>query len=191
MTTERIHPKDALATTELWLIEVQSTGIVRELPVQVIREALEHFGARLEDETLRDVLGAYTNKAKADALRHVWSEQWFSDYKSWLDMWIIDYEQKPDNRELPRLKESGSKKSGMIQFLGELTAYAFGALDFEEFKRFTEARLRNGKAWQEDRPEERIRVQIPGASIPKLLSSIPPGFIPAFWTYLENNPGNK
>lgn len=74
---------------------------------------------------------------------------------------------------------SGHKNSGMLQFLGELTACAAGKLSQEVLEERLSARAANGRAWVEG--GNRIRVTIPTAKESKLLSSFPPGFPVLAW----------
>jgi hypothetical protein len=74
----------------------------------------------------------------------------------------------------------------MKHFLGELTALAGGHLNIIDYRRFTVARLKNGFLWEQGRKAARVRVQIPAADEPKLLASIPPGFVPNAWEKIKS-----
>ena len=64
-----------------------------------------------------------------------------------------------------------------MQFLGELTAYAAGKMDFKKYKRLTEDRIKKGKAWAEKGKN--------GSYLPSLHASFPPKFPIDAWNYLN------
>lgn len=176
----------------MWFRDLDLVGEVRNLPHELLRGYLEQLGANFENEEAFSSLEAYGNKSRRGGMDIVWGRERTQQYQSWCREWVAQYETQEGNVRLPRLvKKDGnlrsySETSGMLQFFGQLTAYAAGVLDFYDFARFTEARLHNGKMWQEGRKNERIRVQVPTDENPKLLSSIPPGFIHDFTQLLES-----
>lgn len=148
-----------------------------ELPPQLARSVLESYGAdfkRLSPEG-KDGLSKYKRKRKKTGLKEVWGDTFYANTIKWIEQWSEDYESDPENRRLPRLTKSGVNYGGMVQFIGELTAYAAGELSAEDYKRYSEARVKNGQAWANN--EERIRIKVPTAKKPILLASIPPGFV--------------
>ena len=108
----------------------------------------------------------------------VWGKERVDQFKNWLTRdYIPTYEEKT-GKALPSLEDSDIKHAGMLQFFGELTAFAAGQKTFEEYKRLTEDRARKGKVWQERNPEE-LYFKSPHASFP-------PGFPMDAWNYLES-----
>lgn len=163
----------------LWLQALAETGVVNEVGQSLVRTVLEFYGANFDLESeARASLREYTNKGKAPGLQAVWGSK-FNDFKAWTRTYVEQYE--ATGKTLPALKPSGRKNSGMIQFFGELTSFAAGELTFDDFKRYTEARILNGRLWEEGKKDERVRVKVPTSEKPILLSSIPPGFIEAAW----------
>ena len=174
-----------LKLVDRWINRLNEKGEVRRIPRIAVRIALEGCGANFKlTEEEKESLAQYTNKAKARGMRRVWGK-WFAEYKKWGDKWIENYEEKTD-QQLPALKASGKKTSGIRQFLGELTAFAAGEMSFIDLKEYWEARLLNGKLWEEGRREDRVRVQVPTKKEPILLASIPPGFVQAVWGKIKS-----
>lgn len=162
---------------EAILIDFAKTGKLPEDAVDQahFKDLLLTFGAEEEiSEIARKSLGKYTNKGKADGLREVWGER-FEQVKRFIEAFIADYEVRTDIT-LPVLKPSGVKFSGMRAYFGEVTAYAYGAMRWADFKRYSEARWHNGAMWEQGRKDERVRVSVPTSSKPILLSSFPPDF---------------
>jgi len=178
---EQPHSEQKIAIVGAWLSQIENTGEVSSIDVDVLKGALEELGANFEiTEEAKDSLGSYTNKDKALGMTSVWGDT-FEAYKDWTEDYVSEYESE-HNFRLPALKKSKSKTSGMRHFLGELTAFAAGEMSFEDYKKFTEARLLNGLKWAEGKPEERVRVQIPGKTgTGTMIASIPPMFISKAW----------
>lgn len=179
---ERRPIEEAIAAVDQW-IDLICGGVVERIDRQVLKEVLEACGARFEKEASRS-LRKYTEKGKAPGMKLVWGER-FEEYKKWVGEYIKVFEASPAHRELPKLLPSGRKNSGMIQFFGELTAFAAGSLSFANFKKFTQARAENGLLWQLGRSRERIRIKVPTAKEPILLSSFPPGFPRDAWDKIK------
>ncbi|MBI2010221.1 MAG: hypothetical protein HYS86_03550 [Candidatus Chisholmbacteria bacterium] len=166
-----------------WLHALAETGVVNEIDPSLVRTVLESYGANFDLESeAQDSLRQYTNKDKAPGLRMVWGSK-FDDFKAWTLTYVEQYE--TPGKTLPALKPSGRKNSGMIQFFGELTSLAAGELSFEDFKRYTEARIRNGRLWEGGKKGERVKVKVPTSENPILLSSVPPGFVQAAWEQIS------
>lgn len=169
-----------------WLSDISKTGQVKEIVHYDIREVLKTHGANFNIGIEKlSFLDEYTNKAKAPGLKAVWGD-FFQEYKDWTNEFIQNYE-KENKTILPALKESGKKNSGMIQFFGELTGFAAGRINYFTLKKNWEARLLNGKLWQEGKKDQRVRIKIIGNEKPILPSSVPPGFIEAAWEKITNN----
>ncbi|KKS77262.1 MAG: hypothetical protein UV74_C0013G0032 [Candidatus Woesebacteria bacterium GW2011_GWB1_43_14] len=168
---------------EDWLKEFVETGKVWRNGLVEVSLQFVCFGAdfrNLSDEGIAS-LRKYTNEGKALGVREVWGGK-FDAYKAWTKQFIAEYEAE-HGIELPALVPSGRKNSGMIQFFGELTAFAAGVMSISEFTLFMEARILNGRLWEEGRKDERVRVNVPTSDKPILLSSFPPSFPLAAWEF--------
>lgn len=179
---ERRPIEEEIAAVGQW-IDLVSGGVVECIDGQILKEVLEAHGARFETEAIRS-LRKFTEKDKASGMVLVWGER-FEEYKKWVGGYIVSFEASPAHRELPRLMPSGRKNSGMLQFFGELTAFGAGAIPFEEFKALTQARAENGLLWQLESSKELIKIKVPTAKEPILLSSFPPGFPRACWEKIK------
>jgi hypothetical protein len=159
-----------------WIAKFEKTGEIGEIDVAILKEVFIHCGADFEKspETLA-LLGEYTNKAKRPGLDTVWGKESVDGFWKQIDTFIEKHE-NATGIDLPKLKKSGHKFSGMRQFFGEITALAAGQLSPETFKKYSEARLLNGRKWQEGKKDERTRVTVPTKERPILLSSYPPEY---------------
>jgi hypothetical protein len=172
-------------TVEKWISALSEEGKLGQIDRMLLKDVLGAFGANFEvGEETKTSLEKYTNKAKAVGMEQVWGSK-YDKYKKFTLEFIRSYEESK-GVSLPALKRSGIKNSGMIQFFGEITAYAAGSLDFESLKLFLEARVLNGKAWADGRKEDRVRVKVPTAREPILLSSIPSEFPEAAWKEIKS-----
>jgi len=159
-----------------WLDNVSETGEVKDVNPEIVKGALEAYGANFEiGPEAKESLGKYSNKGKKRGIEAVWGKVRFGEYKEWAEKWADRYKEET-GISLPALRSSGIKTSGMRHFLGELTAFAAGEMSFDDLRRYWEARLLNGKLWQEKRLGERRKIKVPTKQEPILLASIPPGF---------------
>lgn len=160
-----------------WVKNISEHQEVKEIATDILKDTFESFGANFEiTEEEKESLGGYSEKQKAEGMHAVWGEK-FKEYKNWIKEYILDYETRT-GKILPELKPSGRKNSGMIQFLGELTSYAAGEIDFDTFQKYVETRAKNGLAWEENRKGDRIRIKVPTSDKEEgiLPSSFPPEF---------------
>lgn len=157
-------------------------GSIPFIPAPTLKEFFIRVGALKEPSAQAlESLSKYTNAGKAPGMKEIWGER-FAEFKQLADRSVVTYESQFG--VLPALQPSGIKTSGMIALFGELTAYAYGAMDWETLNKYLSARLVNGYLWADGRKDERIRVQIPTADEPILLSSIQPGFTWVFGDWL-------
>lgn len=170
-----------------WVAEINNHEVVKPIDPQLVRSFLSELGANFEDkEALAPILGSYTNKGKREGLDLVWGKETVDKFNAWTTKFVGEYEARAGNLPLPALKPSGIKTSGLRQFFGELTAFAAGALSFDDFKRYTEARAGNGRLWQIGKKGERIRVVVPTSAEPILLSSFPPGYVQEMLDFVKS-----
>lgn len=138
-----------------WIKDISEKQEVREIPSTVLKEVLESYGANFENlnEENKDNLSKYAEKKRVKGLEAVWGER-FDSYKNWVGVYIEDYESRT-GRELPKMKNvpdlknedrkaSERKDLGMLSFLGDITAYAAGSLDFDNLKLLLQTRAENG-----------------------------------------------
>lgn len=174
--TEITHLED-------WARTLAEESLVAPISQETVAKALEALGANFEiGESQRESLSKYTEGGKIKGLRAVWGGE-YEDYLKFVGIYVKRYE-ATQGKVLPALRPSGRKNSGMIQFFGEITAYAAGAMSFEDLKLYLEARAKNGRAWAEGRKEDRVRIKVPTKDEPILLSSFPPEFPPTALGFL-------
>jgi len=172
------------AIVNSWIETISEEGTVgEEVTPEILRSVLEKLGASFEAELELELLGRYSNLKKRPGLDAVWGKGRIDAYKRWVRETYIPQHEQRTGKTLPTLydKKTGTfdniKHSGMMQFLGELTAYAAEEMDFENYKRLTENRIRKGRAWAE-RGENDPYTPSPNASFP-------PEFPIDAWDYLN------
>jgi len=185
------------------------TGKFPRTDSQVVRSVFEEHGANFDklDGEGRESLTKYSNKGKHVGMEQVWGSSLGSlslryKFKIWAEKWAMDYE-KSTGKELPTIiftdedtgKKTPSKTEGMRQFLGELTAYAAGCLQFTDIEKRLEARYynfeRSGKIPEEDGGRRKMVIsghniiKETGKEKPFALASIPPEFPKDAWDWLQ------
>ncbi len=139
-----------------WIKNLCENSKVSDIDPQVVKGVLESCGANFEtlSDVERESLRKYSNKGKSLGLRAVWGEKKVRMFKSWVIQEYIPYAEKRAGREMHTLWDSKTKTfdtikhSGMMQFLGEITAFAAGEMPVAEYRRLTEDRIRKGKKWE-------------------------------------------
>ncbi len=174
-----------LAAVELWVGVLTTEGKVGPISQELMAAALTDLGANLEPRPELTLLSEYSNKARRPAMDAVWGTEKVDEFKAWASDYVASYEAE-HGVTLPALEKSGSKSSGMIQFFGEITAFAAGKLAQADLKRFLETRSLNGKLWLDGKKDERVRLQVPTAKEPILPSSFPPEFPDAAWEKISS-----
>lgn len=191
--------EEKAAAVENWISKISETETVGEMDPNLLREFLETKGANFEiSELARISLKKYTNAGRAFAMQSIWGDK-YDTFKKWIAEWIPKYEQETlHGRELPKLgkapnegeTDNRTKNSGMIQFYGEITAFAAGELSFKVFKTYVETRVHNGQIWNkfsntEDRKRHQVKIVVPTSDGEAIkISSIPPEFPKAAWKEL-------
>lgn len=193
-----------IETVDEWISTFSERGELGQIDIMLLKGVLESFSANFEnlDEEGRGSLSKYSNKGKHLGIGQVWGAR-RAEFKTWTEEWVKDYEQGT-GRELPKIvftdEETGekrpSKTEGMRQFLGEVTAYAAGCMDFPSLAMRLGARHYNfGKP--KDKLEEeggRLKITIPGYNlseetgkeIPFAPASFPPEFPKAAWERIKS-----
>lgn len=167
-----------------WIDKISELGHVGRMEPGVVREALEACGANFEiGEAELKSLGKYSNEGKSMGMRAVWGDR-FDDFKKWTKEYVAQFEATLGNRKLLTIKNR--KNAGMLQFLGELTAFAAGVLSFDDFAKHTETRVKNGRLWQEGAAiDELVRIELPTKPSFRRPASVPPGFIKTAWNWIK------
>jgi len=183
------------AVVDEWISGMSERQEVGEIKLELLREVLKSYGAHFKnvDNEGKKSLRGYSENERGLGVKQVWGEEKVKNYKSWIKEYIALYDETHKAAQLPVLgekeglpyPESGRKNSGMIQFLYELTSYAAGETNFDDFKTYMEARVNNGVAWAEGRKKDRVRVKVPTADEPILLGSIPKEFPVAAMNWIK------
>lgn len=173
------------AMVDSWINKIATERVVGEIKPEILRSVLEEYGANFEPSPELETLVEYSNKAKAPGVKKVWGEERYEAYKNWaIDVCVPKYE-RDYHKELPNLfnRKTGKydknvKYSGMLAFLGELTAYAAGKMSPEDYKRLTENRVRKGQEWIDRKPGEVYEPSPNAAYLPE--------FAVDAWSYLKS-----
>lgn len=176
--------EERLAVVESWVKKMGEEGVVEDIDPQLVKGVLEGLGANFEiPEEAKESLGKYSNLNKRLGMDAVWGKDRVDEFKKWLkDEYILGYEEKT-RRLLPTLYDrktgefDNNKHSGMMQFFGELTAFAAGIKSFADYQRLTENRAKKGREWQE---RDLSKHYEPSPNAP-----FPPGFPKAAWDYIR------
>lgn len=147
-----------------WMKNLSENGKVDDIDPLVVRGVLESCGADFEiTESDRESLRDYRNSHKRRGLDAVWGKAKVDTFKTWAKEEYIPYIEKKAGREIRTLWDKAKqvnddvKTSGMMQFLGEITAFAAGEMSMSKYRRLTEDRIKKGKEWQYgDREKEHI-----------------------------------
>ena len=153
---ETLSLEEKIVIFEGWINKITSEGRVDSIDSSLVREVLVNCGANFEiSDEERLSLRKYSNLNRRLGIDAVWGTDQVNSYKRWLiNEYIPQYEGRV-GRELPTLYDRKTDKfdtikhSGMLQFFGELTAFAAGEKSFADYQRLTEDRVRKGKEWQE------------------------------------------
>lgn len=164
---------------------------IKEPDKELLVKVFSHFSADFKEKPGMEALGEYSNLRRRPGMDAVWGQEYVNQYNDWTQQWAIEYEETT-GKKLPRLVKSGKKTSGPRQWLGELTAYLAGYMDFGTYKRHTEARLKNGWLYAESQEEDkahlkekRIKIQTSAKPEPMRPSSIAPGFVKKAWKWMK------
>ena len=157
-------------------------GDARLIHPEVLNSVLAELGAHFEniDEEGKRSLAHYSNRGKHVGMEQVWGAR-RAEFKAWAERWAAGYEIST-RRELPGVNftDRSSKTEGMRQFLGELTAYAAGCIQFSDLAERLRARFVNFGIPK----TERIKITVPGYNISrktgKEKSFAPASFPPEF-----------
>lgn len=149
MTESSERPyEERLAEVTDWIKAMGETDKVGDIDPETVKGVLEGMGAVTEiSEEAKKSLAKYSNKGKRPGLDAVWGNDRVDAYKEWAKLVFIPEYEKKTGRELhtlwdpQKLEYDTTKHSGMMQFLGELTAFAYGQMPMSEYKRLTERRI--------------------------------------------------
>lgn len=169
-------PERELTIFNRWIGNLCEKGKAGEVDPQLLRSVLEPMGADFSKltEVEKMALRKYSNKGKRQGLDAVWGKEKVDTFKNWVITEYIPYAEKKAHRKMHTFYDRQTdtydsvKHSGMMQFLGELTAFAAGQMPKERYTRLTEDRARKGRLWDEGYTSE--------AYDPTDHSSFPPDF---------------
>jgi hypothetical protein len=153
--------EERLAEVTEWIDGIGKDGQVVDIDPQLVKGVLEGIGANKEiSEEAKKSLAKYSNLNKRPGLDADWGKDRVDAFKRWaIDNFIPQYEQRVE-KQLHTLWDPKTetydniKHSGMMQFLGELTAFAEGILPMEEYRRLTEHRVEKGTKFEFGDPYE-------------------------------------
>lgn len=158
MTMERVTTNTEANRLKfiIWIRSIGESGKVTDIDPNLLRGVLESMGADFSKltELEKTSLGRYPNVGKRLGLDAVWGKEKVEMFKAWVIGEYIPFTEKRVGREMRTLKDPKTgefdtvKHSGAMQFLGELTAFANGAMSIEKYRRFTEDRVRKGREWE-------------------------------------------
>lgn len=161
--------EEKLAIVDGWIAKIGSEGKVDEVDPMLIRDVLKEFGANFEiSDQAKGSLGRYSNRNKQKGLQEVWGEK-AAEFKKWVKEEYIPQYEAEVGREFPTLYDPKTgqldniKHSGMMQFFGELAAFAAGEKTFPDYKRLTEHRADRGRRWRNNDPEHPFVLDEPNA----------------------------
>jgi len=164
-----------------------------------VKQALEEYGADFskiemaahtaeynpQDEyskVLITSIQSETNEGGALAMKTVWGEERWTEFKKWTNELVAKYEK--EGTKVRKLKTSSSKTSGMRNALRLLTVLASGVVDDESVTEALQIRVRNGLKIAEGKPEERQKLLINNEIV--IPASIPAGFIGQLEKWLQD-----
>jgi len=180
--TERPFEEN-LAEVNGWIVKIGQEGKVNDIDPDFVKGVLEELGAKTEvSEKGKKSLAKYSSLGKRSGLDEIWGKGKVDAYKQWVKEDFIPNYEKKVGKELHTLWDPKTetydniKHSGMMQFLGELTAFAEGVMPMDEYQRLTEDRIRKGIKLEKGDPYEPYK--------PSKHSSIPPEFPQAALNYL-------
>lgn len=147
---ERTFETDLVEVSN-WILKIGQEGTVENIDSNLLKRVLEKLGANIEiSEEAKASLGKYSSLKKRPGLHAVWGEGKIESYKEWVKTEFIPQYEEKVGKELHTLWDPKTesfdniKHTGMMQFIGELTAFAEGVMSFEDYKRLTEDRIRKG-----------------------------------------------
>ncbi len=177
--------EERLVEVDDWIGKIGKEGRVGDIDHQLVKGVIEEIGANKEiSEEAKKSLGKYSNLNKRPGLDEVWGKETVDAFKKWATgEFIPQYEEKV-GRPLRTLWDPKTetydniKHSGMMQFLGELTAFAEGSLPLEEYRRLTEHRVEKGMKFEFGDPYEPYK--------PSKHAAFPPEFPSAAWEKIKS-----
>jgi hypothetical protein len=142
-------------------VDIANNEKVPNIDQQFVKRILGELEANIEiSDKAKTSLAMYSNYDKRPGLNEVWGKRRVIAYIRWAKYdFTPKYEQRI-GREFPGLYDRKTntydnlKYSGMLQFLGELTAFGEGIMPLEEYKRLTKVRIDKGIKFENLKPED-------------------------------------
>lgn len=196
--------EERVTEVDRWIFHYASEGSIGLLHPEVLKSVLSELGANFEnlDGDGKKSLAQYSNKGKHLGMEQVWGSR-RAEFKVWTEGWVEAYE-KRTGKELPKVvfgdgvtgEKRPSKTEGMRSFLGELTAYASGCMDFPNLVKILITRRYNFGKSKDQSAEEggRRKITFPGYNLsektgkekPFAPASIPPEFPADAWDKIKS-----
>jgi hypothetical protein len=168
---------------EDWVLTLSEKGRIAYLTPEWLLGFLVSLGANQKISLqAKYALGSKINSTMALGMGEVWGER-FDQFMDWVKSYVMTYEE--NKRQLPFINRTRSKTHAMVQFFDELTAYAFGKIEFALFKEYFEDCILNGRLWEEWRRTERLTQQSKSGT-PVFIPSIPPDFPRCLLEYMRS-----
>jgi hypothetical protein len=167
--------EERLAEVTQWVKTIGERGRVVDIDPKLVLGVLEGLGAAKEiSEEAKKSLARYSNLNKRPGLNAVWGKERVDAFKEWVKGDLIPQYEQRVGKELHTLWDPKAetfdnvKHSGMMQFLGELTAFAEGVMPLDEYRRLTQNRVGKGIKFEFGDPYEPYK--------PSKNASFPPEF---------------
>ena len=174
-----------MSAVNMWINKLSTEGKVGDMDPQLLRSVLEDMGVKKEiSEQGKAYLGNYRNYYKWPGLCEVWGREDMVSFRKWAKKEFVPAYENKIGKELPTLWDpktqtyDTNKHSGMMQFLGELTAFAEGQLPLSEYRRLTEDRFQKGQKFENADPNKPYK--------PSKHAAFPPEFPVAAWEKIKS-----
>ena len=196
--------EERVTEIDRWVFTYASEGAIGLIDPEILKSVLSEVGANFEnlDWDGRKSLSQYSNGGKHLGMEQVWGDH-RAEFKAWTEAWVEDYEKRTGS-QLPKVvfrdeatgEKRPSKTEGMRQFLGELTAYASGCMNFPNLVKILITRRYNFGKPKDKSSEEggRRKITFPGYNLsqetgkekPFAPASIPPEFPQDAWDKIKS-----
>lgn len=198
--TEHVSLEEKIDKVESWINHLNSECEVLPISPELVKEVLISFGANFDSAfsssvKLKPGYKGYSTSAKRAGLRAVWGEK-YAKFVDWANSYADEYETTTGDvltvLPIPGKTVDGlvakTKINGMKQFLNELTEFAMGTKDFNNFKIRLEARVFNGIVNMKGISRDLLlKVDIPNSNTQRPIALVPPGYVKDLFTFLKNN----
>lgn len=120
-----------------WIKNLCENQKVADIDPELVKGVLESYGANFEiSDSSKKSLSSYSNVNKSEGLSEVWGQK-LDVFRNWVMSEYIPFVEKRVRKPLRTLWDKKTetydenKHSGMMQFLGEITAFAAGEMSLK------------------------------------------------------------